>query len=51
MTKEKYNLYSIDKETKLIDKYDLRITKVFWFLMGFLVAALLIVINFLSYVN
>jgi hypothetical protein len=44
MTNEKYNFYS--KTTKLMDKEDLRVTKVFWFTIGFLAAMTLTFIIF-----
>ncbi|MFV8268432.1 hypothetical protein ACNQGP_00670 [Flavobacterium sp. GT2N3] len=44
MTKEKYNLYSETRQ--LIEKEDLRVTKVFWFMIGFLAAMTLTIIIF-----
>lgn len=44
MTKEKYNLYSETRQ--LIEKEDLRGTKVFWFVIGFLAAMTLTIIIF-----
>ena len=46
MTKEKYNFYS--ETTKLIDKEDLRTTRLFWFMIGFLSAVILTLIFFTS---
>lgn len=42
MEKEKYTLYS--ETSKLIDKEELRANSVFWFLFGFISAAVLILI-------
>lgn len=46
MTNEKYNFYS--KTTKLMDKEDLRATRLFWFMLGFLSAVALTLIFFTS---
>jgi heme/copper-type cytochrome/quinol oxidase subunit 4 len=44
MTKEKYNFYS--ETTKLMDKEDLRVTRLFWFMIGFISAVILTLIFF-----
>ena len=44
MIKEKYNLYSETRQ--LIAKEDLRVTKVLWFMIGFLAAMTLTFIIF-----
>lgn len=44
MPKEKYNLYP--ETTKLMDKKDLRVTRLFWFTIGFLAAMTLTFIIF-----
>jgi hypothetical protein len=51
MTKEKYNLYSIQKNNKLLDKSDIRITRIFWFALGLLLATLVITSIFLENVK
>lgn len=51
MTKEKYNLYSLERTNELIKKKDLRVTRLFWFAMGFLGAMLLTIIIFYPNAN
>lgn len=46
MTNEKYNFYS--KTSELMDKEDLRVTRVFWFTLGFLSAVAITLILFTS---
>ena len=46
MEKEKHILHT--KTTQLIEKEDLLVTRVFWFMFGFLSASVLILIFFTS---
>jgi hypothetical protein len=46
MTEEKHILYP--ETTKLIEKEDLRVNNIFWFIIGFLSAAVLILIIYTS---
>lgn len=44
MTKKTHNLYTISETEKLIDKENRRASRVFWFMMGFLVQTLLTIL-------
>lgn len=48
MTKNaKYNFYSLRENNEaLYDKYDLRVTRTLWFLIGFISNFLLLIITF-----
>ncbi len=46
MTNEKYNFYS--NKPQLMSKEDLRVTRIFWFTLGFLTAVVLTLILFTS---
>ena len=45
--KSKYKLYGIqDKEGTVYDKHDMKVTRLFWFLIGFCANFLLLCITF-----
>lgn len=51
MTKKSHNLYTIQESYKQLDKYDMRVTRLFWFSIGFLLALLVTALIFLPYVK